>query len=203
VVPFAVSSGEEALKELRVRGPGYYDVALVDYNMGEDSMDGADTVVELLKLDPALRCIGATGNGNEIAVKKAYENAGALGVCAKPFGIEQLRILLELEDDTDDKDPPSTDWVHSYKRALEQLELDTTALQLCLKDLEADVARLSSNPEDWKTAHKLKGDSTCLALQPLMDVASLLEEAGRQGQDCYIYSEALRDAWQQVNAVVG
>ena len=124
-------------------------------------------------------------------------------LCAKPFGIEQLRILLELEDDADDKDPPSTDWVHAYKRALEQLELDTTALQLCLKDLEADVARLSSNPEDWKTAHKIKGDSLFLALRPLAHVATLLEQAGRDGQDCSAYTEALHDAWQEVSAVVG
>ena len=203
MIPFAVSSGEEALQELRARGPGYYDVALVDYNMGEECINGADTVVELLKLDPGLRCIGATGNGNERGVQQAYNAAGATGVATKPFGTEQLRALLELEEHPGDNLPPSTDWVHAYRRAVEQLELNTTALQRCLKDLAEDVARLSSNPGDWKTAHKLKGDSTCLALQPLVDVTSLLEQAGREGQDCYVYSEALRDAWQRVNAVVG
>jgi CheY-like chemotaxis protein len=204
VVPFAVSSGEEAVEEVRARGPGYYHVALVDYNMGGGRMDGAATVTELIKLDPSLRCIGATGNGNESGVKSAYQVAGAVGVCAKPFGVDQLRSLIEKQPPAPPPvEEPPKDWAEECRATLNELDLETTAFKECLEELKEDVTELSANPEDWKVAHKLKGQSLFFALRPLIEVTSSLEEAGRQGKECDVYVEALTDAWEEVSAVLG
>ena len=196
-----VASGEAAIKEILSHEPGHYSAALVDYDMGADMLDGTTTVRGLMKVDPNLRCIGATGSGNDLDVQIAYQKAGALGTCTKPYGVNELRLLLTADNASmDGENPAEEHWLVTHRNTVAELELDSSILDECLSSLAEDVAILSKNLNNWRVAHKLKGDALLLSLTPLAKIVDILEREGRMGSDCTHHEEALRNAWEEVTS---
>ena len=85
-------SGEKALELLNTGRR--FDAALVDYNMGDTNLSGADTVHMLKKIDPSMICFGVTGNGDERDVLKLFKEAGAYKVFCKPFARRSARSIM-------------------------------------------------------------------------------------------------------------
>ncbi len=83
-------SGEDALRLFR-SDPRRYDAVLSDTTM--PGLAGPQLVRELLKIDPHLPVILATGHSDLISRKKALR-IGALGYLHKPFRMDDLAALL-------------------------------------------------------------------------------------------------------------
>jgi len=90
-VTFAADSGPrgvELLAEHRAR----IDLVILDLWMPE--IDGRSTFRQLRQVDPEARVVVTSGSRAASEVNDLLA-AGALGFIAKPFGIEELRDLLE------------------------------------------------------------------------------------------------------------
>jgi len=86
----ACSRGEEALRLFRA-APHGFDLALTDATM--PGMTGPDLVRELLKIEPHLPIILASGHSDLVSREKAWK-LGALEYLEKPYGMDQLVVLI-------------------------------------------------------------------------------------------------------------
>ncbi|WP_415519398.1 MAG: PAS domain-containing protein [Desulfovibrio aminophilus] len=86
----ACSRGEEALSLFR-DAPHGFDLALTDATM--PGMTGPDLVRELLKIEPHLPIILASGHSDLVSREKAWK-LGALEYLDKPYGMDQLVVLV-------------------------------------------------------------------------------------------------------------
>src|SRR5581483_10370746 len=91
------ANGQEALEVLETTRPG-----LIFLDMGMPVLDGAGFAREAhaLGLNPRICVVTARGSA-----MIAADEIGAEGCLSKPFGIEELRMIVAGLDDTDDDDP--------------------------------------------------------------------------------------------------
>ncbi len=82
------AGGEEAIREVAARKP---DIVLLDMNMG--GMNGIETLKALLKAQPDLGVVMATGEEDDEKVRQAME-IGAYGYVLKPFDFLYLELVV-------------------------------------------------------------------------------------------------------------
>jgi CheY-like chemotaxis protein len=92
---YDVTTADDGLEALRLVGTRPFAVALVDLYM--PNMDGLELIPKLKIQVPDIRVIATSGgyeSGRGIDLLRAAERAGADGIIAKPFTIEELRETL-------------------------------------------------------------------------------------------------------------
>lgn len=91
-----VTVAGDGLEALRKVGTQPFAVALVDLYMPK--MDGLELIPKLKLQVPGIRVLATSGGyqeGRGIDLLRAAERAGADGILAKPFTIDELRSTLE------------------------------------------------------------------------------------------------------------
>jgi len=91
----SVTAACDGLEALRTVGTRPFAVALVDLYM--PNMDGLELIPKLKVQVPDLRVVATSGGyeeGRGIDLLRAAERAGADGILAKPFTIDELRTTL-------------------------------------------------------------------------------------------------------------
>lgn len=95
---YAVTTAEHgrqalALYEASTLDGQPFDVVILDINI-ENGMGGIETFENLLKINPHVKVIGASGSVTQEFLNDLHK-VGFFGVLAKPFQLEQLRKTLE------------------------------------------------------------------------------------------------------------
>ena len=92
----SVTVASDGLEALRKVGTQPFAVALVDLYM--PNMDGLELIPKLKLQVPDIRVVATSGGyqeGRGIDLLRAAMRAGADGILAKPFTIDELRVTLE------------------------------------------------------------------------------------------------------------
>ena len=89
-----VKDGQEALKEYKGNQEREkpFDAVIMDLTI-PGGMGGKQTIRELLKLDPEVKAIVASGYSND-TVMSNYKEYGFKGIISKPFNVEELNEVL-------------------------------------------------------------------------------------------------------------
>jgi len=95
---YAVETAEEGRKALtaykaRMQTGSPFDIVILDINI-EEGMGGVETLENLLKLEPQVKVIGASGSVTPETLKGLLK-MGFSSVLAKPFRLEQLQKAIE------------------------------------------------------------------------------------------------------------
>ena len=93
---YSVTVASDGLEALQKVGTQPFAVALVDLYMPK--MDGLELIPKLKLQVPDIRVVATSGGyqeGRGIDLLRAAERAGADGILAKPFTIDELRATLE------------------------------------------------------------------------------------------------------------
>ena len=85
--------GEEAIQLLK--SGKQFDLALVDYHMGQQRLTGPQTIWHLLKINPTMLSFGLSGNGDNENVLREYKDAGAQDIFCKPFQKDSIERVLQ------------------------------------------------------------------------------------------------------------
>ena len=90
----AVQNGEEAVARYKqAMADGLpFDVVIMDLTI-PGGMGGKEAVREILKLDPAAKVVASSGYSSD-PVMATFQEYGFVGVIAKPYTIQQIKILL-------------------------------------------------------------------------------------------------------------
>jgi CheY-like chemotaxis protein len=90
---FAID-GTEAIRKYREKyqSKNPFDLVLLDLTI-PGGMGGADTIIELLKIDPDVCAVVSSGYSND-PIMANYEDYGFCGVVPKPYTKEQLSEVL-------------------------------------------------------------------------------------------------------------
>jgi CheY-like chemotaxis protein len=85
------SSGVEALEIYRQHGES---ICLVLLDQSMPDMDGVTTFRELIKIDPEIKVMLASGY-SEVEIKGLYNGLGLTGFIQKPYGLSQLTTEIQ------------------------------------------------------------------------------------------------------------
>jgi CheY-like chemotaxis protein len=70
-----------------------FDLVVLDLTV-PGAMGGKETLRELLKIDPNVRAVVASGYSSDLTMAR-FRTEGFVGCLTKPFTLEELRVSLE------------------------------------------------------------------------------------------------------------
>ncbi|MEE8350548.1 MAG: response regulator [Acidobacteriota bacterium] len=186
--PFAVADGESALEWLKTERPA---VALIDLKL--PGLSGLELLNECKKVSPNTACIVVTGHGSEDLASQVA-NAGGYGYLKKPYGLEELLLLIQRALEQRKADITLRDSEERYRSVVQ-----SSHSAVIVADVKQKI--VSWNPAATQMFGYEEQEATGMPIELLM--AQRFRDGHRKGIDQICATEGAGEAHRklQVNAL--